>query len=91
VKLTDWLLDDSIEWDSAMWGGCHHMGTTRMSATDADGVVDKNSKIHTVDKTFVASGCVFTTGGYANPTISIVALALRLADHLKSLDAQVKT
>jgi choline dehydrogenase-like flavoprotein len=85
VKIADWLLDDSLKWDVEMWGGCHHMGTTRMTATDVDGVVDVNCKLHSVDNTFVASGSVFTTGGYANPTITVVALALRLADHLKSL------
>jgi choline dehydrogenase-like flavoprotein len=85
VQLNEWLLDSSIEWDNAMWGGCHHMGTTRMTASDADGVVDKNCKLHTVDNTFIAGGSVFTTSGFANPTLSIVALALRLADHLKSL------
>jgi choline dehydrogenase-like flavoprotein len=85
VKLGDWLLDDSIEWDRTIWGGCHHMGTTRMSATDADGVVDSDCRLHSVDNTFVASGGVFSTGGYANPTLSIVALALRLSDHIKAL------
>jgi choline dehydrogenase-like flavoprotein len=85
VKLVDWLYDDNQKWDRAIWGGCHHMGTTRMSETPATGVVDANCKLHTVDNTYVASGSVFTTGGHANPTITIVALALRLADHLESL------
>ena len=85
VKMADWLVDDSAEWDPNMWGGCHHMGTARMTDTDADGVVDKNCKLHTVDNTYLAGGSVFSTGGYANPTVSIVALGLRLAEHIKSI------
>lgn len=85
VQLSEWLLDKDAKWDDTIWGGCHHMGTTRMTESDVDGVVDRNCKLHTVDNTFIASSSVFTTGGFANPTISIVALALRLADHLKSL------
>jgi len=85
VQLADWLMDDEIAWESDIWGGCHHMGTTRMSESPAAGVVDKNLKLHTIDNTYVASGSVFTTGGHANPTINIVALSLRLADHIKSI------
>lgn len=65
-------------------GGCHHMGTTRMSDSPRDGVVDKNSKIHGIDNVYVAGSSVFPTVGWANPTMTIVALTLRLADHLRS-------
>ena len=61
----------------------HHMGTTRMSDDPRQGVVDRNSRVHEVDNLFVAGSSVFPTVGYANPTLTIVALALRLADHLK--------
>ena len=64
-------------------GGYHHMGTTRMSDQEATGVVDQNGKVFGVANLFVAGSSVFTTSGAANPTLSIVALALRLADHLK--------
>ncbi len=84
VQLAEWLLNHDRKWNRGIWGGCHHMGTTRMSATAADGVVDANCKLHSLDNTFVASSSVFSTGGHANPTITIVALALRLADHLKT-------
>jgi choline dehydrogenase-like flavoprotein len=84
VQLTEWLLDDSVAWDRQMWGGCHHMGGARMSSTPTQGVVDADCKLHGVDNTYVASSAVFPTGGHANPTITIVALALRLADHLRS-------
>lgn len=71
------------------WGigwGAHHMGTTRMSATPRDGVVDRNCRIHGLDNAFVAGSSVFPTAGMANPMLTALALALRLARHL---DAEV--
>ncbi|AKF07867.1 GMC oxidoreductase [Sandaracinus amylolyticus] len=62
--------------------GGHHMGTTRMSADSAKGVVDADCRCHEVEDLYVAGSSVFTTGGSANPTLTIVALAARLADHL---------
>ncbi len=64
--------------------GGHHLGAARMSARPEDGVVDENLKVHGVDNLFVASGAVFPTSSQANPTLTIVALALRLADHLRA-------
>lgn len=61
----------------------HHMCTTRMSDDPASGTVDVNCKVHTVDNLFVMGASVFSTGGVSNPTLSIVALTLRLANHLK--------
>jgi len=61
----------------------HHMGATRLSESPRDGVVDVNLRSHEVDNLYVASGSVFPTGGIANPTFTILALALRLADRLK--------
>lgn len=63
----------------------HHMGTTRMSDDPRRGVVDRNGRVHDVANLFVAGSSVFPTVGHANPTFTIVALALRLADHLKTL------
>jgi len=68
---------------SGIWGGNHHMGTTRMHTNPRQGVVDENCRIHGVSNLFVAGSSVFPTSGYANPTLTIVALAIRLADHLK--------
>lgn len=61
----------------------HHMGTTRMHVDPTQGVVDENCKVHSVSNLFIASSSVFPTGSYANPTLTIVALAVRLADHVK--------
>ena len=69
--------------EGALETGDHHMGALRMSASPDDGVVDMHSRLHNVDNLYIAGSAVFPTGGYANPTLTIVALALRLADHLK--------
>ena len=67
--------------------GGHHLGTTRMAATARDGVVDNNCALFEVPNLFVASSAVFPTTGHANPTLTIVALAVRLAAHLKKIAA----
>lgn len=63
----------------------HHMGTTRMSSDPRHGVVDADCRVHGMTNLFVAGSSVFPTSGAGTPTLTIVALALRLADHLKSL------
>lgn len=62
----------------------HHMGGTRMSADPRHGVVDADCRVHSYANLFVAGSSVFSTSGWANPTLTIVALALRLADHIDS-------
>jgi len=64
-----------------LWG--HHMGTTRMSDGADRGVVDRDCRVHGMGNLWVAGSSVFPTGGAENPTLTIVALALRLADHLR--------
>ncbi|CAE6766944.1 MAG: GMC family oxidoreductase [Nitrospira sp.] len=61
----------------------HHIGTTRMSADPSLGVVDEQGRVHGIANLFVASSSVFPTSSHANPTLTIVAMALRVADHLK--------
>lgn len=61
----------------------HHIGTTRMSDDPHNGVVDANCKVHGVENLFMAGSSVFSTCGHANPTWTIVALALRLAERLQ--------
>jgi choline dehydrogenase-like flavoprotein len=65
------------------FGGEHHMGTTRMSDDPATGVVDRHCRVHGIENLYVAGSSVFPTVGWANPTLTVVALSLRLADHLK--------
>ena len=62
--------------------GGHHIGTTRMSTDPRQGVVDRDCRVHGLDNLYVASASVFPTSGQANPTLTILALALRLSDHL---------
>jgi choline dehydrogenase-like flavoprotein len=63
-------------------GGYHHMGTTRMSDTDSQGVTDGYGKVHGLANLYIAGSSLFPTGGWANPTLTIVALALRTADRI---------
>jgi choline dehydrogenase-like flavoprotein len=62
----------------------HHMGTTRMHDDPRKGVVDANGRLHEADNLYVAGSSVFPTSGIVNPTLTILALTIRLADHLKS-------
>lgn len=77
-------LQNGKTWPNDMTGSSHHMGTARMAATSEKGVVNADGRVHSVDNLYIAGSAVFPTSGYANPTLTIVALALRLADHLKS-------
>jgi len=67
------------------FGGFHHpMGATRMHPDPREGVVDADCRVHGIENVFVAGSSVFPTGhGYANPTLSIIALAVRLGEHLR--------
>jgi choline dehydrogenase-like flavoprotein len=64
--------------------GSHHLGTTRMSADPTKGVVDEHCRVHGTDNLYVASGSVFVTSSFARPTLTVVALAIRLADRLRA-------
>jgi hypothetical protein len=72
-------------WPSNMIASCHHSGTARMADTPTRGVVDANCRVHSVDNLYVAGSAVFPTAGYANPTLTIVALAQRLAEYLETV------
>jgi choline dehydrogenase-like flavoprotein len=77
-------LEDGKAWVKMATDSYHHMGTTRMHENPRRGVVDVNGKMHGVANLFIAGSSIFPTAGAAPPTLTIVALALRLADHLKS-------
>ena len=78
------IFDESDPWDEVGYER-HHMGTTRMSRDATTGVVDENCRLHGVSNLYVAGSSVFPTVGFANPTFTIVTLALRLADHLREV------
>lgn len=69
-------------------GGNHHIGTTRMHADPRQGVVDSDCRIHGLENIYIAGSSVFPVAGFANPTLTITALAVRLGDHLKSRFAE---
>jgi choline dehydrogenase-like flavoprotein len=64
-------------------GGAHHMGTTRMAASPREGVVDADCRVHGLTNLYVAGSSVFPAVGSANPTLTLVALSLRLGAHLR--------
>jgi choline dehydrogenase-like flavoprotein len=78
AELDAYLASSTANFDSRS----HHVGTTRMSADPKSGVVDADCKVHGVGNLYLGGCSVFPTSGHANPTFTIVALALRLADHL---------
>jgi choline dehydrogenase-like flavoprotein len=76
-------VEAEITRDGALGG--HHIGTARMGSDPRDSVVDLDCRVHGIDNLFVASSATFPTSSQANPTLTIVALSLRLAEHLRSL------
>jgi choline dehydrogenase-like flavoprotein len=82
-RLRSVLDDHGAGWPDDLAGGWHHMGTTRMHDDPRQGVVDRDCRVHGMRNLFVAGSSVFTTAGSATPTLTIVALALRLAAHLE--------
>ena len=81
LKLADWLLDEGAYW--GIGAGNHHMGTTRMGDNPKTSVVDKHCGVHELANLHIAGSSVFATSSWVNPTLTIVALAIRLADRLK--------
>jgi choline dehydrogenase-like flavoprotein len=73
------------DWPDTLRGCWHHMGTARMADDPRRGVVDPQCRVHGMENLFIAGSSVFPTCGSDMPTITIVALALRLADHIKDV------
>lgn len=63
-------------------GGCHNMGVARMSSDAKDGVTNRFGQAHDVPNLFISDGSLFSTSAAPNPTLTIVALAIRQADHI---------
>jgi len=99
LRLHDWFMEEPADdWMTRFhespeaetysyldWISNHNIGTTRMADDPKQGVVDANCKMHHVDNFWIAGSSVFPTSGSAQPTMTIVALSLRLADHLKTV------
>lgn len=87
VEATGWgrlqsdLTEESDPWPIA-YDASHHMGATRMGVDPATSVVNSDCRLHSTDTVCIAGASVFPTSGCANPTYTLVALALRLGDHL---------
>jgi len=80
-------MTDDDAWRSTVYDAAHPAGTTRMAPDPSDGVVGTDLEVHGVRGLSVVGGSVFPTSGYANPTLTIVALALRLAERLSAREA----
>lgn len=76
-------VEAEITRDGALGG--HHIGTTRMGSEPRDSVVDVNCRVHGIGNLFIASSATFPTSSQANPTLTVIALSLRLAEHLRGL------
>jgi choline dehydrogenase-like flavoprotein len=87
LQIAEWVSAGLDTWSPDLEGGHHHMGTTRMSDDPRQGVVDADCRVHGTANLYVAGSSVFATSGSANPTLSIAALTLRLADHLKTISS----
>lgn len=85
LRVRDWVLDDDVPVEYGYGPAAnHHIGATRMAASAEEGVVDTNCRVFKTDNLYVAGSSVFPSCGYASPTLPIVAMTLRLAEHLRT-------
>ena len=78
-----WHAPGEPGWGDRVAAGAHHFGSTRMHSDPSQGVVDETCRVHGVSNLYVAGSSVFPTGGWTNPTLTILALTLRLSARLK--------
>jgi choline dehydrogenase-like flavoprotein len=83
LKPAAWLSGHTALTEQDLHGNYHFIGTTRMSDDPCAGVVDSNCLVYGTENLYCTGASVFSTGGHANPTLTITALAIRLADHLR--------
>ncbi|HEX3387016.1 MAG TPA: GMC family oxidoreductase, partial [Mucilaginibacter sp.] len=84
IRLMEYLRDENDHsWPEFTGGGWHHMGTTRMGTDPKKSVVDANCKVYGISNLFVAGSACYVTAAAPNPTFTLVALTIRLSDHLK--------
>jgi choline dehydrogenase-like flavoprotein len=79
--------DDPEIWSRTVASAAHHLGTARMGATPEEGVVDAQLRVFGVPNLYVCDASVFPTAGSVNPSLTITALSLRLAQHLLQTQA----
>ena len=83
-QFADWILEEGLERSPGFGISGHHMGTTRMASAPQFGVVDPECRVFGCENLYIAGSAVFPTASFVNPTLTIVALAYRLADALKA-------
>jgi choline dehydrogenase-like flavoprotein len=78
---------ESVEAEMTRYGayGGHHIGTARMGSDPRSSVVDADCRVHGVGNLYIAGSATFPTSSQANPTLTLVALSLRLAATLRCL------
>jgi len=81
------FLDDPAAWVRRAHDSAHHMGTTRMHETPQLGVVDSQCQVHGIANLYIGSSAVFPTSARSNPTLTILALCIRIADRLKQISS----
>lgn len=75
-------MDDPEQWPDHIFGTWHHAGSTRMNTDPTRGVVNADARVHGIDNLFIAGSSIFPTSGATSPTLTIVCLTLKLAEHL---------
>jgi len=83
IELETWVVEESEPWKMHITDQFHHIGTARMSDSPRTGVVDRNCQVHGLTNFYVGGSAVFPTSGHSNPTLTIIALCMRMADRLK--------
>ena len=87
IDMAEWLKADDLSFGADLVGGHHHLGTTRMAADPAKGVANADCRAHDIDNLYIAGSSLFPTASFVNPTATLLALTLRLANFLKSTPA----
>lgn len=82
LKVSENFIDEQFPYSYE--SGHHHTGTTKMSVNPKNGVVDKDCRVHGISNLYIAGSSVFPTAGAANPTLTIIALAIRLSDRIRN-------
>ena len=92
AELGDLVVNSTVlpDWQDSLSTAAHHSGTARMSATPADGVCDRDARVHGMENLYVADGSLIPCSGIANTGMTIAALALRLADHIVTAGATAR-